>query len=335
MFSLPKICVSGVSNRNFSSVKTAFNIRAGQFPFLLFSVLALFFLLVSCGKKEPPRLPVYEKPPAPSSLSAVHREAEIILSWHYPEESISSIAGFLVMKSTDGDFEDIAFVKEQSYIDKDFKTGLSYKYKVIAKSLNGLISGDSDIIEVRPLESPSPPENAGFQIMTDSVRIFWTHPAEGVLFNVYKTGKKGSYSMKPVNSSPLKEMFFIDKPDLRKDVYYTIRALWGGTVRDESYPSEEIKISPDDFVPSEPAGLEAVVTDYGIVLMWGENPEAWVRGYRVYRAEEGKGFKPIGMSQTPAFTDREKLSGKRAYKVSAVGPVKEGLLSEPLTVTPE
>jgi hypothetical protein len=169
-------------------------------------------------------------------------------------------------------------------------------------------------------------------VLEDAVRLHWSHPSEGVFFNIYKRKEGGAYSLNPMNPEPLKELSFRDAINVNETVYYTIRALRGGSIRDEGPPSGEAAIGPGDYVPSQPTGLHAVLIEDRVVLLWEENPEEWVRGYVVYREGEGGESLVIGTAQTPTFTDREASKGRVLYRIRAVGPVREGVPSEPLEV---
>lgn len=299
---------------------------------LLSRLLVCVLLLASmaCGKKEPPRLAVHEKPPVPSALKAIHREGELLLSWKYPE--YAALEGFVLMKAADGEFERIAMTKKPAYLDRDFMPGQSYRYRVLARDLRGLLSEASEEITVSPVQAPPPPEDISYEISRNSIRLSWGHPSHDVLFNVYKTKKEGQYPLTPANPEPLKEPSFTNGIDPSQEVFYTVRALRGGPLRDEGPPSEEVSIGPGDYLPSRPVGLKAVVLEDRVVLVWEENPETWVRGYRLYRAVEGGEFEGVGTAQTPTYTDMERPEGKVFYKVSAMGPVNEGPPSETLEV---
>ena len=68
-----------------------------------------------------------------------------------------------------------------------------------------------------------------------------------------------------------------------------------------------------------------MVTESAIHLIWKEPPETWVTGYRVYREmNKGEGCKFLGETKTPVFVDKENPSVERSYRVTAIGPVKEG-----------
>lgn len=299
---------------------------------ILFSAL---LLTLSCGKKEPPRLPVPEKPVAPSSLGAVHREGRIILHWDYPGGKASSVAEFIVMKSSGGGFDKIAATKELSYEDTDFMIGAHYKYKVLARGLDGALSADSNIIEAAPRAVPPPPSGLAFEVTAEGIRLSWSAPQVGALYNVYKSTVAGDYSLYPLNARPLAETSYLDGAVPGAPVFYTVRALLGGPLRDEGPPSAEVSVRPEDFVPSRVKGLDAVRISGGVLLYWDENPEKWVVGYRIYRASEGGTFGEVGSSRTPAFTDRDVPPGRVLYTVRAMGPKEEGPPSETVKIEPE
>jgi fibronectin type 3 domain-containing protein len=296
-------------------------------------VFAAYCLFCSCGKKGEPTLKSYEKPDPPSDFKVIHRESEIILLWEFPKDKEQSIKGFYLMKSIlplekvgRGDYKRIAFVRNnvRSYVDTNFKIGSEYKYKIISQSIRGVTSKDSNIIDIKPKSPPAPPENLSFKIEYNLLVLTWKSAGEGILYNIYKSYKKGLYSLMPLNKEPVKETFFRDKFDIKKPVYYIIRSLIVGNTWGEGSASEEMVIDPLEFIPSAPEALQAVVTNKSIYLSWKEPPETWITGYKVYRETDKKeGFLFIGETQTPAFIDNKNPLIKRTYRVTAMGPSKE------------
>jgi len=323
--------------------------------YFLFLISIFLFLMsfVSCGRKGDPTLRSYEKPDPPSSLRAIHRESEIILFWNFPNNKEKTLKGFYLMKSitphtltpvatlpqgnTEGskgsgrNFEKVAFLQpdQRSYTDKDFTIGSKYDYKIISQNLRDILSIDSNIVEIEPKEPPPAPFKPSYKIKDDSLTLTWEDLGEGIFYNVYKSNNKGVYSLSPVNAEPIKGTSFMDRFDIRKTVYYTVRGLRGGALRDEGPPSEELKIDPSEFVPSRPEGLQAVAGEEGVYLIWNEASEKWVTGYRVYREIDKKeGFIFIGETPVPSYFDAERPLTKRNYRVTALGPLKEGPTAE-------
>jgi hypothetical protein len=324
---------------------------ARYFLFLI-SYFSFLVILASCGYKGEPTLKSYEKPDPPSKLRAIHRESEIILSWEFPKNKEKTIKGFYLMKSmaphpplipilpcedregakgNKGEFVRVTLLKnsERSYSDTEFMIGSKYWYKIISQNLKGVLSIDSNIVEIEPKETPPAPGGILFKVEYDSLTLTWEDEGDGVFYNVYKTDKKGVYSLSPINTEPIKGTSFKDSFNIRKTIFYTIRGMRGGVVRDEGAPSREIEVNPSEFVPASPDGLQAIATEEGVQLIWKEAPETWVIGYRVYRRiDKEEGFIFIAETPVPAYFDREKPTTRRNYRVTALGPSKEGPGSE-------
>jgi fibronectin type 3 domain-containing protein len=298
------------------------------FPFIVcvFAFTSLF-LLCACGKKGDPTLKSYEKPEPPSQLTAIHRESEIILSWKFPKSKEPSIKGFHLLKSTGGDFEELTSLNndQRSYTDTRFEIGGDYHYKIVAQNLKGVLSKDSNILVIRPATLPAPPKNLSFIVTYDVLMLTWASAGEGLLYNVYKSDKPGDYSLTPVNREPLKELSLKDVFTVSKSVFYTIRSVSGSLIRDEGPASVELIMNPEEFVPPSPENLQAVPTQSNVHLVWKESAATWVRGYRIYReTNTQEGFIVLGETQTPSFLDSGKPDTKRNYRVTALGPAKEG-----------
>jgi len=285
------------------------------------------FSLFACGKKGDPTLKSYDKPEPPSQLTAIHRESEIILSWNFPKSKEPSIKGFHLLKSTGGDFEEVTLLTNdrRSYIDTRFEINAEYRYKVVAQNLKGILSKDSNILVIKPVPVPAPPKNLSFTVRYDSLMLTWDGAGEGMIYNVYKSDKPGGYSLTPVNREPLKELSMKDVFIINKTVFYTIRSLTGSVIRDEGPASVELVVNPEEFVPPAPEDLQAVPGQSNVYLIWKESAATWVRGYRIYReTNEQEGFVAIGETQTPSFLDGGKPVTNRNYRVTGLGPAREG-----------
>jgi hypothetical protein len=300
--------------------------RWGLFLVCLFVVTACISLF-ACGRKGDPTLKSYEKPDPPSQLRAVHRESAVIIFWNFPKSKEPSIKGFHLLKSTGGDYEKASFLNndQRSYIDSRFEVNTEYHYKVIAENLKGVLSKDSNILVIKPLTPPPPPKNLSFTVTYNSLMLTWDSAGEGMLYNVYKSDKPGSYPLMPVNREPLKEFSLKDVFTVSKPVFYTIRSVTGSVIRDEGPASMELIVNPAEFVPPAPEDLQAIPTQSNVYLIWKESAATWVRGYRIYREiNKQEGFVSIGETQTPSFLDGEKPVTQRSYRVTGLGPAKEG-----------
>jgi hypothetical protein len=311
---------------------------------LLLICSALF--IISCGKKGDPTLKTFEKPMPVREIRAVHREDELIISWSYPQSERAKIKGFYIEKAetknqesgvNGPEFKNIAFLKNDAsqFVDKDFRTKQEYLYRIRVYSLRDILSDESRIIKASVGELPKPPVKLSYRVTNDSIEIAWHGQEVMGIYNIYKSYEKGIYPASPINTSPLKEPFFKDRVEKEKPVYYTVRALLNTELKDEGYPSEELEVNPETFIPSQPHKLKYVPSEKKVYLMWDENPEVWIKGYRIYRKKGMETeFTLIGESTLPAFTDNEPLSSRRSYYITAVGQGKESIPSEIAEVHP-
>lgn len=289
-----------------------------------------FIFLFSCGKKGDPTLKTFEKPEAPASLTAMHREGAIMLQWHYERSREAQIAEFIVLRSTGSDFEKLSHLEktQRKFVDRDIREGTTYRYKVIAQSFRGVYSNASPVAEASPVPSPEPPGSLSYTVSGTTVTLSWSPRNTGDKFNVYKTAEKGSYGLTPLNPAPLSEPSFTDTFSVNKIVYYTVRSLTGSAIRDEGRPSDELRFDPADLTPSPPENVEAFPASDRVLLTWTASPEPWVTGYRIYRRIGDAEYIPIGKTQIPTFVDMDAALSRRDYRITAVGPAKESSSAE-------
>ena len=310
--------------------KTSIRAEAGK-SYWYFAVLSLLIvpllLLAACGKKGDPTLKEYEKPAEPSALKAIHREAHIILLWNYPADKESAIADFIVLKSSGAEFEKLAPAdkSKRTFEDTSFETGITYSYKIIARNLKGVNSSDSNMVVVTPLAVPPPPSGLSFSIQGHSLLLAWKPAGEGLHYNIYRSLEKGKYGISPVNSNPLSDTSFTDAFNINKTVYYTVRSLRAGAIRDEGAPSEELAVDPAALIPSPLRNVTYFAASDKVFLYWDEPVESWVTGFRIYRKKEGQeNYQLLGETQIPVFVDTEPSRENNDYRLHAIGPAKEG-----------
>ncbi|MBA4348809.1 MAG: hypothetical protein C0415_02330 [Thermodesulfovibrio sp.] len=314
---------------------------------ILFIIVACCILfLFSCGKKGDPTLKSYEKPLSVKDVKALHREDEIIISWSYPSSDRDNIKGFYIYKAEiDGQtagskgyvYKKITFLKSDAsqFRDKKFELKKLYLYRINAYSLRNVISDDSPDVKVVPYELPLPPAGLSYRVTNDSLEIIWSGSDSSLKYNIYSSYEKGKYSESPKNRVPLKEELLKDRIDTLKIVYYTVRAFRDAETKEEGYPSEELEVNPALFTPSSPVDIRFIPSPQKVYLMWNENPETWVKGYRIYRKRLSESdFMLIGEAVTPTFTDKEPLIEKTFYHITAFGPKKESAPSKSVVVNP-
>ncbi|MBF0557912.1 MAG: fibronectin type III domain-containing protein [Nitrospirae bacterium] len=303
-------------------------------------------MLTSCGKKGEPTLVTFVKPAPVTNISVVHREDALLLSWSY---SVSSdmqdlIKGFYVEKAVGNsdkiptEFKNIVFLPANvtHYTDNDFTAGTAYFYRILVLSVRNIISDQSPVIKVTPLMLPPAPAGLSYEVKNDAVDIRWKAAEGKIKYNIYKGRDKNVSSAVLLNKSALSGPLFSDKVETYLPSYYFVRSLLDSDIKDEGFPSEVLEVNPADFVPSKPSALKYVYARQGgLVLLWNENPETWVKRYHVYRkraTESNFGF--IGEAVTPTFKDNSPLNSQTTYYVTALGTSREGGASALLEVNP-
>jgi hypothetical protein len=298
--------------------------------FLTVLLILSFLFLLSCGKKGAPTLASYEKPPAPSLLSASQRENGIILSWSYPADKEKTTSDFIVLRSTDSGFEKIAGLKSdlRTFVDIGVGVGMKYAYKVVSRNQRGVLSADSDSVFVTVVTPPGPPETISWNISGDALLLSWERTGKDNTYNVYKAVHKGAYDMTPENKSPLSENVFKDVFSSVRTVYYTLRSLSKNGIVAEGPASREIVVDPRDLTPPAPQDVRYFTAADKIYLYWKEPDASWISGYRIYRKFEGGEYALIAETQIPSLQDRDTPSKKRDYRIVALGPAREGTAAE-------
>ena len=307
------------------SIKAEVRKSYGYIIFLSLLIVPLFFL-TACGKKGDPTLKEFEKPVAPSSLKAVHREEKLVLLWNYPKEKETAIEDFIILKSSGSEFVKLPPVEKSkhTYEDTDFKTGITYSYKIVARNLKGVNSSDSDLVVVSPLAVPPPPSDLSFSIQGSFLLLRWKPAEKGLFYNIFRSLEKGKYGLSPVNTKPVSDSSFTDAFNINKTVYYTVRSLHDSGIRDEGAPSEELVVDPATFVPSLIKNLTFYAAPDKVFLYWDLPEESWVTSFRIYRKKVGEDYQLIGETQIPVFVDKEPSLTRNDYRVHAAGPAKEG-----------
>jgi hypothetical protein len=313
-------------------------VRLFKYKLPVFIFLAcLQVLIAGCGKKGTPTLSSFETPAPPTAVRAVHREDSIILSWTYPGSRENLIAEFVVVRSTGPGSERLSnLTKDQRiFIDKSVTAGSEYEYRILSRNFRGAYSDASAVVTASVVRVPGPPKNLSYSVAGNSLTIRWDplHEVDGsVLYNVYKSSEKGDYGLTPLNSSPLSSPVFTDIFSVNAPVRYIVRGLRGSEIRNEGRASEELMVDPADLVPQKPVDLQAYAASDRVLLSWSAFSDVWVIGFNVYRKTGESGFALIGNTQLPAFTDHDVPSTKRDYRVTAMGPKKEGPAAEILDV---
>ncbi len=276
--------------------------------------ISFFLILSGCGKRAEPPYKTIETLKSFENISWTVRPEGVWLRWNFPEKD--NVLEFTIFRKTDDRFIKIEETDKQEFFDRFISLGRR-DYKIIALLMDGRTT--ETVFSINIGGFPESVSDIFFEIKEDRIEIRWKG-IEGARYNVYRSDEKGVYK-EPINNEPLETPFYIDSITPYKTFYYTVRTFIGDK---EGFPSPELTISPELFVPERPMGIRFVRMEYGLLLIWSPSKESWIRGYRIYR-DDGEGYIFIAETPVPVFSDNGYNDKKtRRYMIKAIGPLKEG-----------
>ena len=294
-------------------------------------------LFAGCGQKGKPVMRSFEKPSPATAMRALHRDGKVTISWSYARQDKIIIKGFYVERAEGNKpFETLTFLKGDAtqFVDDHFAVGKEYRYRIRVYSLRNVISDESAELKVNPVGLPEPPEKFAFHLTNDAVEITWNKVADGVTYNIYRGTDKGNCDTVLLNATPLEKPFFKDGVNVGQTVFYSVRSLVHTTIMNEGATSECLEVDPQSFLPVHPSDVRFVRTEGKLYVSWKENPETWIKGYRVYRKKGQGQFIPAADVPIPLFVDEEPIEVPTSYYVTAIGPAKESSPSGTVSVNP-
>ena len=283
-------------------------------------------MLLACGKKTPPVWVEERLPGPPATLSAKVRPDTLTLGWTAPEGGADEY--IIYAAEGEGGFERLGVVKDTSYVIHGPTEGMRY----MVQSRKGKLMGGSVVTSISDggMELTAP-EQLSANVDTGGILLRWSAVASADGYNVYRSTVEGDFSAGPVCVRTLE---YLDPELGRERVYYQVRAARdaaGSACSNEGPGSKVVSVGPGQLVPPAPMGLGAAWSGGRAIVFWDESQLGWVSEYRVYRSSTKRG-EPVelGVSRTPAFTDRDPLSLGAWYSVRAVGPGGPGPLAGPV-----
>jgi fibronectin type 3 domain-containing protein len=278
--------------------------------------------------------PVDKTPPAiPSGLETAGDEGKINIKWNLNLEL--DLAGYNIFRaiSINGDYtklnKELINPDSPFYTDEDVESGKLYFYRVSAVDKAGNESKRSNSISgtARDTTPPQPPKNLQAEVKEHKVLLKWEAPPDKDLkgYYVYRgTTEKDILSITP-NPLPKETLEYLDEGFRKGGLVPGESYILGVSAMDNSYNESKpalIKVEiPDDEPPSLPVSFSAHTTEDGKVrVSWQTSLSRDVKGYRIYRAEEGKEPVMIGEVGKDVFVfidDKAERGKKYLYQMSA------------------
>jgi len=273
-----------------------------------------------------------------ASVSWIHAEtgmprtAKIIWRPHVNE----IVESYIIERNTleDEEWKEIAEVKGRlnaEYIDKDLKDNYVYRYRIRAKTYNGILSTPSAVVKVITKALPLGVTN--IQASTDlpkMIKVTWTPSSakDFNLYNVYRAKKiDGDYKLVATLHNPIYE----DK-DIKKDgesYFYKVSVVDKDGLESEHDNTAIQGISLQKLNP--PAILNASLENHTIEIVWGRS-DARTRSYIIRRTEK-KGWFDKTVEEYKNITSKRFIdnhivdNATYTYVIYAVD--KNGIVSQP------
>ena len=267
-------------------------------------------------------------PPPPTDISYEVTEHKVSLSWKPPPDP--SLLGYYVYR---GDREDRLIrlsgepLGEPSFLDPGYRgrgliPGRTYYYGVSALD-EAMNESEISSIPVRiPDDVPpvAPPSCRARTTAEGKVKVRWqpSPSPDVVLYRIYRAeeGKEPSL-LKEVGGEVL---LYLDRDVERGRKYiYSVSAV--DSVGNEGRRSEEFSVvARDSDPPPVPTGVDAVVTDRGVLVTWHGVEVEDLAGYYVYRSDMRTGvFRKLNREaiRKAEFLDEEGEEGFY-YKVTSL-----------------
>jgi len=215
-------------------------------------------------------------------------------------------------------------------------------YAISVPNANGRSAGLSNVVQVPGMFSMSPPAGFRAQVTAEGIVLRWAGiqndqriPALRILCRIYRR-RQGGKSDAIVGEVPFDQGSATQLADrsFEWEETYTYRATTVIAIHEEGKPETQFEsedspevtvLAHDVFPPAVPSGLQAVFSGAGqplfVDLIWAPDAEPDLAGYNIFRHEPGTEPAKINseLSKTPAFRDRNVVSGKMYfYSISAV-----------------
>lgn len=261
--------------------------------------------------------------PVESIFAINNRPKTIKLIWSpHPNPSIKS---YLIERLNNaGEFQTIKTIPHRlsvEYFDTDLKDGVTYTYRIVAKSYEGVRAKPSQSISITTIQQPNPITN--IQATTDlpkAVKIKWDEApdAEGVKIKRYKIlYSKNGKDFKSLATTTQTSYTHKLKDDGESYIYQVV--LLGENELEgkmSSYPPRGSSLNP----PKAPTMFEGKMQNQQAHLQWKASTDERVKYYAIYRKEKQLWKQALRFTDITDtyFIDKEMQPNKK-YLYSVVG----------------
>lgn len=274
-------------------------------------------------------VPDMTPPGKPENLRGVGNVGNISITWNQGKDK--NLLGYYIFRSLSSNLEELLLLtpfplKINSYTDTLKKESQNFFYYMVkAVSKNYVTSLPSEIVKIK-MKDVTPPAipvitNAWFD--KGNAEIEWEGDIEEDLagYDIYRSSLPDFKPLNKINKNliPAGKNNFIDSVLESGVYYYAVTARdTNGNVSDLS-TSVIVHVANVDTLLQAPAGVEGVYDNEKktISLNWKKILKPNLKGYIVFKKEEGVSVIISGLITETHFVDKEPFSGKNIYKIRA------------------
>lgn len=257
-------------------------------------------------------------PAPPANLRASVSYNNVTLTWDSSEGADS----YVVQRSVDGDSSwlDIDSTSQNSYTDSGLGWNLTFKYRVLAKSADGLISEPSSPVSATTENVPAP-TGLTASLSGNDVTLNWQAAPYVNLYLIERStdGQTWEFLVEVGFSTTYVDMGL----DLNSDYYYRVKSDGGNQV---SEPSNVVKVTAP---PAAPTNLQATVDGKTVTLTWnGQDSMTFI----IERSNDGQTWGQVAEVTEKTCQDTVP-SWETIYYYRVLAKNSDGMISEPSETT--
>lgn len=252
-------------------------------------------------------------PAPPANLRASVSYNNVTLSW----DSSDGAASYIVQRSSDrdGTWLDIGSTSQHSYTDSGLGWNLTFNYRVLAKSADGLISESSSVSATT--ENVPAPTGLTASLSGNDVTLNWQAAPYVNLYLIERStdGQTWEFLVEVGFSTTYVDMGL----DLNSDYYYRVKSDGGNQV---SEPSNVVKVTAP---PAAPTNLQATVDGKTVTLTWnGQDSMTFI----IERSDDGQTWGQVAEVTEKTCQDTVP-SWETIYYYRVLAKNSDGMISEP------
>jgi len=281
---------------------------------IIFSLLFISILLLSCGRKGRPLPPISNIPMHITNIWAKQQGKKILVIWQYNPtyDDGRPLKDFSFIIYRDGDRIDALinkagntywFIYPIDTFDKE------YCFYIEVKSNNKISKPSKNACILTKKEFPPKPQLESVELLEEGLKLKWQ--AEGDKAYIYK-GNKANIIPIPKKTIDNNGEYIDKSVSLNKEYCYYITSSYQNSP--ESSPSNIVcKEFKDIFPPEPPYDFKLIKRKEGYYLIWSESPSKDVIGYIIYK--NGKPLFDIPI-KTYYFIDKSYRRGDKYYIIA-------------------